>query len=81
MVRLVNHRWLSRLCGNEAFILIGAGDDLHILLEGAVEGVGEGDGESRREKIDIKLQIALRIEPVNDECAAASIGRTHQIER
>jgi len=42
---------LSRLGSNQAFILIGAGDDLDSMRESAIEGVCKGDGKCRGEKV------------------------------
>jgi hypothetical protein len=65
---------LSRLGSNQAFILIGAGDDLDSMRESAIEGVCKGDGKCRGEKVDIELQIALGIEAVNPQRSSAAAG-------
>ena len=71
---------LSRLGCNESFALICEGDYLHGVLKGPIEGIGQSCGKCRGQKIDIQLQVALRIEAVHHQSAAAAAGGTHEIE-
>src|SRR5579872_610022 len=50
------------------------------MRESAVEGIGERGGKRRGEQIDIDLQMPLGIDAVNGQGAAATVGRTQQIE-
>lgn len=60
--------------------MVGAGDDLDGVREGAVEGVGEGDGKCRGEKVDVKLQVALGVDAVNPQSSAATTGGADKVE-
>lgn len=62
-------------------VVVCAWNDLHVVLERAVEGVGESDGESRCQKIDVELKIALGIKAMHGQSAAPSIRRADEIER
>jgi len=54
---------------------------VHGVLKSTVQRIGENDGERRRQKINIQLQIALGIKPVNHESAAAAVRGTDEIKR
>ncbi len=55
-------------------VLTRARNHLHSVLKSTVERIGESNGKIRSQKIDIKLQIPVRIEPVNRQRTAAAVG-------
>jgi hypothetical protein len=71
---------LTGLGGNERSILFRQGHHVRRMCEGAVEGIGKGGGKSRGKQIDVDLQVPVRIDTVNGKGAAATVGRTQEIE-
>ena len=71
---------LTGLRGNERSILFRQGHNVRRMRKGAVEGIGEGGGKGGGKQIDVDLQVPVRIDAVNGQGAAATIGRTQEIE-
>src|SRR5690348_5846632 len=71
---------LTGLGGNERSILFRQGHNVRRMREGAVEGIGKGGGKGGGEQIDVDLQVPAGIDTVNGKGAAATVGRTQEIE-
>ena len=64
---------LAGLCSNESLVPISARHELHGVRKGAGQRIGESNGEAGRQKIDIKLEVALGINPVNPQNTTAAV--------
>ena len=71
---------LSGLGGDQRRVLLGQGDHLRGVRQGAVQGVGQGGGKGRGQQIDVELQIPRGVEPVHRQGTAAPVGGTEQVE-
>jgi len=57
---------LAGLCRDKSLIVLTrVRNDLHAVLESAIQSVGKSGGETHCQKIDIELQVPLRIQAVN----------------
>ena len=55
----------SLRCDKSLIVFTRVWNDLDTVLKSTIQGIGQNGGEARGQKIDIKLQVALRIQAVN----------------